>query len=267
MCGRAFQLPASCPRTVAVVSGMHFERMAAEYATARPPYPSGLYAALKAEGVIGPATRVLEIGAGTGLATRELVRSGSSVVAVEPGPDLARLLVQNVPGASVLVTTLEDAELPVGSFDSAVAATSMHWVDLTIALPKLHAALRPSGRLAVWRHRFGDEGFDTAFRGRVEQIVAARAGPGSGLELRADDRPTIEELIAGGWFQPVRSEQWRWSIDMDADKVRRLFRTFSDWDDAEVAAAARAVDDLGGVVTEHYQSVLHILRKSSASTP
>ena len=87
MCGRALQLSPSCPRTVAMVSGMHFERMAAKYATARPPYPSSLYEALEAEGAIGPETRVLEIGAGAGLATRELVRSGSSVVAVEPGPD------------------------------------------------------------------------------------------------------------------------------------------------------------------------------------
>ena len=76
----------------------------------------------------------------------------------------------------------------------------------------------------------------------------------------------MEELTAGGWFQPLRSEHWRWSIDMDADKVRRLFRTFSDWADVEVAAAGRAVDDLGGVVTEHYQTVMHILRKSSPST-
>jgi SAM-dependent methyltransferase len=161
------------------------------------------------------------------------------------------------------VTRLEDADLPVGGFDSVVAATSMHWVDLATALPKLHAALRPAGWLAVWRHRFGDETIDTAFRRRVEQIVGARMRRQGATEPRTDDRPTVEELSAGGWFEPVRSETWRWSVDLDADRVRRLFRTFSDWDDSEVMAAGRAVDDLGGVVTEHYQSVLHLLRKES----
>ena len=73
------------------MSGMHFERMAAEYADARPPYPPSLYESLKAAGVIGAGTRVLEVGAGSGLATRELVRSGSDVVAVEPGRGLAGL--------------------------------------------------------------------------------------------------------------------------------------------------------------------------------
>jgi SAM-dependent methyltransferase len=244
-----------------VVSGMHFERMAADYVSARPPYPPALFQTLKALGVTGPGTDVLEIGAGAGLATRELLDSGSSVVAIEPGRDLAAILERSLPNVPVLVTRLEDAELPVVSFHSAVAATSMHWVDLATALPKLHAALRPSGWLAVWRHRFGDEGFDTSFRRQVEKIVGHRGA----VAPRPGDRPTMEELAEGGWFEPVRSETWRWSMEMDADKIRNLFRTFSEWDDSEVAQAGRAVEDLGGIVTEHYQTVLRVLRRSSTS--
>jgi SAM-dependent methyltransferase len=241
---------------------MHFERIAAQYDGARPPYPSGLYDLLADQGVIGPGTRVLEVGAGSGLATRELVRAGSDVVAIEPGPELARLLGREVPEASVLVTRLEDATLPDGSFGSAVAATSMHWVDLSIGLPRLHAALRPGGRLAVWRHRFGDDSVDTEFRRRVAQVVAQRVRRELGGP-RVDDRPTMDDLAAGGWFEPERTEHWRWSIDLDTDHVRRLFRTFSDWSGPEVDAVARAADELGGVVTEHYQSTLHLLARST----
>jgi SAM-dependent methyltransferase len=245
------------------MAGMHFERMASEYAGARPPYPPGLYEVLRAEGVIGPATRVLEVGAGSGLATRELVRSGSEVVAIEPGRELASLLLRDVPQASVLLTHLEDAELPHAAFDSVAAATSMHWVNLSVGLPQLHAALRPGGWLAVWRHRFGDESVDTEFRRRVQGIVDGRARR-TGAERRPDDRPTMDELSAGAWFVPVRSEHWRWSIDLDAGQVRTLFRTFSEWSEPEVEAATRAAADLGGVVTEHYQSVLHLLKRAPA---
>ncbi|MEJ7756216.1 MAG: class I SAM-dependent methyltransferase [Nocardioidaceae bacterium] len=175
---------------------MHFERMAAEYVSARPPYPRGVYEVLKAEGVIGPGTRLLEIGAGAGLATRELVRSGSEVVAIEPGRKLVGLLDEEVPAVPVLLARLEDAELPEGSFDSVVAATSMHWVNLSIGLPKVHAALREGGLLAVWRNRFGDDSVSTEFRRRVEQIVASRGPRGTGAP-RADDRPVMEELAAG----------------------------------------------------------------------
>lgn len=243
------------------MSGMHFERMAADYASSRPPYPASLYEVLEAEGVIGPGKRVLEIGAGSGLATRELVHSGSGVLAIEPGRELASLLERDVPGASVLLARLEDAKLPDSSFDSALAATSMHWVDLSVGLPRLHAALRPRGWLAVWRHRFGDDSVETEFRRHVQQVVAERMRRDP-AERRADDRPTMDELTTGAWFEPVRTEHWRWSIDLDTDQVRRLFRTFSDWNDTEVEAVAQAADELGGVVTEHYQSVLHLLQRA-----
>jgi SAM-dependent methyltransferase len=136
---------------------MHFERMAAEYATARPPYPRAVFEALAGRGVIGSGVRVVEVGAGSGLATGDLVAAGSHVTALEPGERLARLLRVAVPTATVIVTRLEDADLPDGSFDSAVAATSMHWVDLRVGLPILHRALRPGGWLAVWRSVFGDD--------------------------------------------------------------------------------------------------------------
>jgi SAM-dependent methyltransferase len=240
---------------------MHFERMAADYADARPPYPAGLYELLEIEGVIGPGMRVLEVGAGSGLATGDLVRFGCEVTAIEPGAGLARLLQRGVPEAEVLVARLEDVAPPAGELDSVVAATAMHWVDLPVALPKLHPALRPDGWLAVWRHRFGDELADTEFRRRIERIVAARPSHDPDAR-RSDDRPTMEELSAEGWFEPVRTEQWRWTVDLDVEGVRRLFRTFSDWSETEVEAAAQAVEELGGTVTEHYRTVLHLLRRS-----
>lgn len=246
---------------VETVSRMHFEQMALEYAEARPPYPVAVFDTLEAAGVIGNGIRVLEIGAGAGLATRELSRRGCEVVALEPGVQLAALLSNAVPGVKVLTARLEDAQLPDHSFDSAVAATSMHWVDLSVGLPKLHRALRPRGWLAIWRTIFGDDNFETEFRDRVNQIVAARG------ELRdeapsREQRPTMEELAAGGWFEPERTEHWHWSIDLNADQVGRLFKSFSNWSPAEAEAAAQAAEDLGGLVTEHYQSVLHLLRRT-----
>ena len=242
------------------VSWTHFERMAGVYADARPPYPEALFDVLRVQGVIGPGLRVLEVGAGAGLATRALVEAGSEVVALEPGPDLATLLRQAVPEVAVIMRRLEDAVLPASAFDSVVAATSLHWVDLSTALPALHASLRPSGALAVFRHVFGDHGVPTPFRDRVDEIVAARAADSSAP--RSEERPTMSELMSGGWFEPVGTDHWRWSIDLTTDQVRRLFRTFSDWTDDEVEAVARAADECGGLVTEHYQSVLQLLRRS-----
>jgi hypothetical protein len=55
---------------------MHFEEVADEYDAVRPPYPDALFAVLAVEGVIGPGVSALEIGAGSGLATGQLIRAG-----------------------------------------------------------------------------------------------------------------------------------------------------------------------------------------------
>lgn len=90
----------------------------------------------------------------------------------------------------------------------------------------------------------------------------AERTPHEPAERRADDRPTMDDLAAGAWFEPVRSEHWQWAIDLDTDQVRRLFRTFSDWNVTEVETVAQVADELGGVVTEHCQSVLHLLQRA-----
>lgn len=238
----------------------HFERLAADYASARPPYPAVIFDVLRSEGVIGPELRVLEIGAGAGLATRELVASGSPVVALEPGEALCSLLETTVPGVQVLTGRFEEADLPAAGFDSVVAATSMHWVDLSVALPKVHDLLRPGGALAVFRTVFGDDRYETEFREHVARIVARRDV--STGRSSPEARPTMGELAAGGYFEPVRSETWQWSIELTTDQVTGLFRTFSDWTDEEVAAVRAAADACGCIVTEHYQSVLHLLRRA-----
>jgi protein-L-isoaspartate O-methyltransferase len=210
--------------------------------------------------VIGPGLQVLEVGAGSGLATVELVSSGSEVVALEPGHHLATLLEEAVPSVSVVRGRLEDAPLPEAAFHSALAATSMHWIDLSIGLPRLHAALRPGGSLAVFRNVFGDDSHRSAFRDRVQEIVARREGEAG--EPPSEPRPTMSELADGGLFLPVRSQRWQWSIELSTTQVTRLFRTFSDWTDPEVHEVAAAAESCGGRVTEHYQSVLHLLRRA-----
>lgn len=237
----------------------HFNRMAPSYHIARPPYPDQLYQALSDHEVIGHGARVLEIGPGTGQATRHLLRAGCHLVAVEPGARLADLLRQDHPTLDVREGPIETVPLEPDTYDSVVAATSMHWVDLDVALPRLHSALGQDGKLAVWRHVFGDHTKTSPFRDRVQQIVDAR--PSHRIQ-RDSEAPSMDDLATGGWFSPVTTLRWRWAIELSTEQVHRLFSTFSDWRPDEVDQAARAVDQLGGTVIEHYQTVLHIVRRA-----
>ncbi len=245
--------------------GAFFDGIAARYDEARPDYPPALYERLRDLGVLRAGARVLEIGAGTGQATRGLVAAGAHVVAVEPGAALARTLGDRLPGVRVLVDTFEEVDLGDVAFDVAVAATALHWVDLGVGLPKLHRALRPGGLLAVWRTVFHDPQARTPFRSRVAEIAERRPGPRPPGPNPLDTDAWMRSLTAGGYFEPLDTARFRWETELTTQQVRGLFGTFSDWSAAEVAEVGEAADSLGGRVVEHYVTVLCVCRVADES--
>ncbi len=247
-----------------MVDPMHFDRRAGVYEKYRPPYPEALWNRLRDLGLLLPGRRAVELGAGSGQATAALVEAGLNVTAVEPGPNHAGRLRERLPQVTVLAGTAEEVELPEAGLDLAVAATSVHWLNLGIVLPKLHRALVPGGRFAVWRTAFGDPAVRTPFRERTGQIVGRRRGapvrPGPD-EL--DTAGWVRELTAGELFAEVSTNTFRWSIELGADQIHGLFSTFSNWSAAEVEEATQAVRDLGGSVTEHYVTPLIVVERVS----
>jgi SAM-dependent methyltransferase len=243
----------------------HFEVHAEVYERARPPYPKALWARLRELGLLRPGTRVLELGAGTGQATGPMLSAGASVVAVEPGTALAERLSRRLPDAVVHVASAETVALPTAAFDLAVAATAVHWFDLTVVLPKVHQALTPAGHFAVWRTAFGDPSAPvTPFRQRVGQITAHRGGVARGGPGELDTQAWVDRLTCRRHFVATYVEQFSWAIELSAGQVWDLFTTFSDWSAAEVEQVAEAVDELGGRVVEHYVTPLIVLERVPA---
>lgn len=249
-----------------MLDGTHFEAHAAVYDEARPPYPAALWNAVRDLGVLEPGHDAVDLGAGTGQATGPIVAAGLNVTAVEPGPQLAARLKSAYPAATVVQERAESAMLPDRSFDLAVAATSIHWMDLDVVLPKVHRWLRPNGMFLVWRNVFGDPDVSTPFRDRIARIVADREAP-----PRADDAEelgaTERALTRSGLFSREAAHTYRWSIELDHEQVHRLFTTFSNWTPDEVERAASAVAELGGRVVEHYMSWLIVARPLVPTEP
>jgi len=126
-----------------------FGRVANVYERARPGYPreAALWLA-------GDARRVVDLGAGTGKLTRELVALGYDVVAVEPLREMAEQLSSAVPGAVAIEGSAEAIPLLDGSADAVVAGQAFHWFDAPVALAEIGRVLRPGGMLGlVWNAR------------------------------------------------------------------------------------------------------------------
>src|SRR6267378_1088723 len=96
-----------------------FNEDAELYDRARPIYPSHVFDELANLTSLGRGTRVLEIGCGTGQATRPLAERGCQVVAVELGRDLAEVARRNLAGftdVEVINVAFEDWSLPTEPF-------------------------------------------------------------------------------------------------------------------------------------------------------
>ncbi|MFD9002541.1 class I SAM-dependent methyltransferase [Streptomyces sp. NPDC059582] len=129
-----------------------FDEVAELYDRVRPRYPPSLVEELARAAGLGPGSRVLEIGPGTGQLTVPLAGFGCEVTAVELGPALAavaRRRLREFPSARVVVADFEQWEPPREAFDLVVSATAFHWLDPALRVPRVADALRPGGLFAL----------------------------------------------------------------------------------------------------------------------
>ena len=210
-----------------------FGNAAAVYAEARPDYPERVYDILRDRCQFGPSSRVLEIGAGSGQATKRLLDAGAHVLAIEPNEALAAQLsarFEMAEGLELVVAAFEDAELAPSSFDLVVAATAFHWFDPEQALPKIAAILEPGGWLALWWNTFDDPGQPDPFQDATESLLrdlapSPAAGAG-GLPVALDVAARTSELVRHG-FRDMEHHAERWILRLDAPQTRRLYATYS----------------------------------------
>src|SRR5262249_45530902 len=124
---------------------MTFDAAAGAYDAVRPGYPARLVNALIMRAGLGSASKVLEIGCGTGQLTRDLVPTGCAIVCLEPSSELARFARRNLsqfPKVRIREDPFERFEVVAATFDLVVAATSFHWVDPETRCDKACRALR-----------------------------------------------------------------------------------------------------------------------------
>ena len=116
-----------------------------DYERGRPGYPEQVVDLAE----LGPSATALELAAGTGKFTRQLVPRIAHVVAVEPDPGMRRMLVSVCPGVEAIDGTAEQISLADDAVDAVFVAQAFHWFDNEPALTEIARVLRPGGALVV----------------------------------------------------------------------------------------------------------------------
>ena len=116
-----------------------------------------------------PGERILDLGCGDGVLTREIVRSGASVVGADPS--LAQLAAARAAGLPVLAARAEALAFR-RPFDAVFSNAALHWVKRPdAALLGVRDALVPGGRFVA---EFGARGNVESVRGELHAALSRR---------------------------------------------------------------------------------------------
>lgn len=222
------------------------------YEDARPDYPIWIFDHLRARGALVDGTATLEIGAGTGKATRRLLAYGASpLTIVEPDRRFSALLGEIVHDATgrcrVVYESFEDVVLSDSQFGLVVAATAFHWIEPISGLRKIRRLLRAGGCAALFWNVLRDVDKEDLFHDATHSLLAPLAvGPSESRDSVpfALDRTAREaEAVAAG-FDDTEYLESRWSIVLTTEQIGKLYESFSHIQRLEVDARAKLLDEL-----------------------
>jgi len=131
-----------------------FAKVALEYERGRPDYPPEAADWIAEHAGLGPGSVVVDLAAGTGKLTRQLVRSGARVIAVEPLAPMLAQMTAVLPEVEAVSGTAEATGLPDRLADALTVAQAFHWFATEGVLTEIARVLKPGGHLAlVWNRR------------------------------------------------------------------------------------------------------------------
>jgi SAM-dependent methyltransferase len=199
-----------------LAQGRSFGTAAELYDRIRPGYPVEAITWILGDRPV----RVVDLGAGTGILTRQIAALGHDVTPVEPDDRMRP--------AGGLAGTAEAIPLPDSSVDVIIAGQAYHWFDPARAMPEIARVLRPGGRFgALWNDR------DKAvpWVARLSEIKG--------------ERGRVVEVAPHPLFGPVERETFGQAVPHTPDSLvdlmssRSYFITATPARQAEIEAAIR----------------------------
>lgn len=124
------------------------------YNAARPDYPGEAMAYFASTFGLDGTVRALDLGAGSGIFTRQIRNLVGEVIAVEPSASMRDAFRSATPGVEILDGSDVSIPLPDASVQVVFVAQAFHWFDPPMALPEIRRVLSYGGGLGlIWNQR------------------------------------------------------------------------------------------------------------------
>jgi ubiquinone/menaquinone biosynthesis C-methylase UbiE len=206
----------SPPPRVDEIAATGFQRAAGDYERGRPGYPAEVVERMRREIGIEAGQTVVDLAAGTGKLTRQLVELlPAEVIAVEPVAGMRAELKRVLPGVRVLDGTAEQIPLADGAAHAVFVAQAFHWFRVPEAAAEIARVLDAGGALAIVRNQ------------EVESATAPAVTAALALVRERVHHPSAprhrvwrEELERTGVFEPFHE----WTVDNEVTQDIETFR-------------------------------------------
>lgn len=238
-----------------------FNTAATLYEEVRPGYPEELIQDVIGLSGLRSHSRILEIGCGTGKATRSFAERGYELVCLDIGADLIAVASERLkafPNVSFVREAFEAWE-PEGKFDLIISATAFHWVDPKVRYLKVSEVLGSGGFLAVFsnQHVRKDEGFFAESQRLYDKYYAPLT---TSRPTHATNFPGMEV------FQTPIKRAYPWTQTYSSEQYIKLLGTYSGHialSDKNRGLLFDGIVNLietkyNGRVTKHYEAILDL---------
>jgi SAM-dependent methyltransferase len=202
----------------------------------RPPYPDAVFALL-ARRLVSPRT-VLDAGAGTGALSRRMTGFAERVDAVEPSAAMiaeGRLLAGGGDRRIRWIRGSAESGSIEPPYGLITCGESLHWMDLTVVLPRFRDALAPDARLAI----VGNANVHGPYREEVWAITDRYA-----VVAKHPETPDAVAAVRGsGLFEVEEEERTEpMSFEQSVDEYIGFLHSTSVLTHAQLGERAQALD-------------------------
>jgi SAM-dependent methyltransferase len=248
------------------------------YDRTRPIAPAAVFDELVRLAGLWPGASAVEIGPGTGQATRPLAERGLEMVAVEIDDRLAARAAENLadlPGVTVRAVSFEQWDPGDSRFDMVFACNSFHWIDPDVRFTKPAVLLEPAGVLVVMSTPVVVPVEASRFWWDVqddwEAVGAERLDPAAQQPDLVDD--LVEPVRMCGLFDEPITRRYPFQRTVDAADYVANLSTQSGLKQLSPSAQAellerirRRIESLGNHLTVHHLAVITIARHRASIT-
>lgn len=183
-----------------------FSDKAADYSSARPGYPEGIYQFIQSACQLKPDALIADVGSGTGLFSIGWLKLGYQVVGIEPNASM-RLAAETglaaYPRFHTLDGSAEALPLDTASVDLICAAQAFHWFDVEPTRAEFLRVLKPSASVAlIWNDRIAEDEFTQALNKLLDQFGGSKRQ----VLLAEEDQAKVERFFQPHGYQTYQQQ-------------------------------------------------------------